>query len=140
ELEQGREQAAVPDQRVERREERDRRRRLGRRREQLDLVAQDEALAAHALDLDGNQLALGDELLAERRPSRVPRPVGTRLRGAEAVEDVPAAADAEEPVRPEARAELVPQLVLQRDVALEHLARQQSLEEVVVAAVAVAPR
>jgi hypothetical protein len=43
-------------------------------------------------------------------------------------------------VRAIARQELVPELVGQRDVAVEHLARQQSFEELVVAAVSVAPR
>ena len=64
ELEQRREERAVPHQRIERREKRDGRRRLRRRWQQVDLVPQDEALPSYALDLDGNELAVLDELLA----------------------------------------------------------------------------
>src|SRR5262249_39917759 len=64
EAEQAAEQGAVPDERVERREERDGGRRLWRRLQQRDLVAQDEALAPQALDLDRDELAELDQLLA----------------------------------------------------------------------------
>src|ERR671919_1570500 len=140
ELEQRAEQIAVPDQRIERREERDRRRWLRRRFEQSDLVAEDEALAAHALDLDGNEVAVLDELLAERGSARMPRPPRVGLRGAEAAEDVSSAADAEQGVRAVARVELVAQLFWQRDISPKQLRREQSLEEVVVPTVAVASR
>ena len=64
EVEQAPEQGAVPDQRIERGEERDRGRRLRRRLQQLDVLAEDEALAAHALDLDRERA---------RRARRAPR-------------------------------------------------------------------
>ena len=54
------------------------------------------------------------------------------LRGADAAEDVAAAADAEQAVRAEARLELVPQLLRQRHVVREQLRREQPLEQVVV--------
>src|SRR5687768_7813215 len=140
ELEQRTEEAAVPDQRIERREERNRGRRLRRRFEQSDLVAEDEALAAHALDLDGNEVAVLNELIAERGSARMPRPPRVGLRGAEAAEDVSSAADAEQAVRAVARVELVAQLFWQRDISPKQLRREQSLEEVVVPTVAVASR
>ena len=61
------------------------------------------------------------------------------LRRAQPVEDVSAATDPEEAVRPVARVELVPKLLLQRHVAFEHVRGQQPLEQVVVAAVALPP-
>ena len=63
-----------------------------------------------------------------------------RLGGTDAAEDASAAADAEESVSAVAREELVPELLSQRDAAREHVGRKQPLEEVVVAAVAVASR
>src|SRR5919108_1194237 len=123
EVEQGPEEAAVPDQWIERWEKRDGRGRLTRRYEQLDLRAQDEALAAHALDFDRDQLAVLDELLAQRGPSRMARTVRARLRGTEAAEDVSTAADAEEAVRAIPRKELVPKLCPQRDFVLEQVVR-----------------
>jgi hypothetical protein len=114
ESEQRSQERAVPDERVERREERDGRRRLRRRVEKSDLVAENEPLAADALDVDRNQLAALDELLAEVRSARMVRPARVRLRRAEAAEDVPAAADAEQAVRAVAREELVAELFAQR--------------------------
>ena len=66
ELEQGSEQGPVPHDRIERRQECDRGRRLRGSLQQSDLVLEDEPLPAHAFDLDGNELAVVDELLAQR--------------------------------------------------------------------------
>src|SRR5439155_15998443 len=95
-------------------------------------------LAADSLDRDGDELAVLDELLAQRRSTRMVRSLGARLRRAQAAEDISSAADAQKTVRAIPREELVPQLFPQRDLAREDLARQQSLDQVVVAAVAVA--
>ena len=103
-----------------RRRERDGGRRLRRRLQQLDVLADDEAFAAHALDLDGNELAALDQLLAERGSSRVLR---ARLRGAEAAEDVSAAADAAQTMGTVPGQELVPELFSQRQIAREHVGR-----------------
>jgi hypothetical protein len=58
--------------------------------------------------------------------------------GADAAEDV--TAHTEEAVRAVAREELVAELFLQRDLTREHVGRQQPLDDVVVASVAVASR
>ncbi len=81
ELEQGSEQRPVPDERVERRQERDRRRRLRRILQQPDLVLQDEALPAHALDRHGDELAVLDQLLAQRRSAGISGQLGSGLAG-----------------------------------------------------------
>ena len=67
-------------------------------------------------------------------------PPRIRLRRPETAEDVSAAADAEQTVRAVPGQELVPELLVQRHIAGEHVGRQQSFEEVVVPAVAVTPR
>ena len=136
EVEQLPEETAVPDQRIERGKERDGGRRFRRRFQQLDVLAEDEALAADALDLHGNELAVLDQLRAQRGSSRMVR---RWLRGAEAAEDVSTAPDAEQPVGAVAGQELVPELFLQRQIAREQVGRQQPLEEVVVPAVPVTP-
>src|SRR5690349_7331460 len=69
EAEQVAEQPAVPDHRIERREECDRGGRLRWILEQADLVTEDEPLAAHALDVDRDHVSALDELLAERVPA-----------------------------------------------------------------------
>src|SRR5206468_3290604 len=97
EVEQARKEATVPHQRIERGKERDGGRRLRRLFQQLDVLAEDKALAAHALDRDRNELAELDELLAERVPARVVRPARVGLRGAETAEGV-SGADAEQTV------------------------------------------
>ena len=92
----------------------------------------------HALDRNRNELALLDELPAQRGPTRMVRALRVRLRRANAAEDV-GAADAQKTVRAVPRQELVPELVPQRDLARDDVRRQQSLDQVVVAAVAVPP-
>ena len=69
-----------------------------------------------------------------------PGALGIWLGGADAAEDVAAAADAEEAVSAVPREELVAELLPQRDPAREHVGRKQPLEKVVVASVAVASR
>src|SRR5207247_4195081 len=120
EVEQAPKEAAVPDQRIERWKERDGGRRLRRRFQQRDVLAKGEAFAAHALDLDGNELSALDELLAQRVPPRVLR---ARLRGAETAEDVSTAANAEQTVGAVPRQELVPELFFQRQIAREQVVR-----------------
>src|SRR5262249_128425 len=90
ESEQGRKQPSVPDETVEGREEGDGGRRLRRGREQRNLVRQHVAVPANSLNLDGNERTAFDQLYAQRRATRVTRPVGGRLRRAEEVEDVAA--------------------------------------------------
>src|SRR5437870_3249379 len=70
EVEQAPKEAAVPDQRIEWGKERDGGRWLRRRFEQLHFLSEDETLAAHALDLDGNDLSELNEVLAQRGPPR----------------------------------------------------------------------
>src|SRR5436190_9231448 len=123
EVEERLEEAAVPHQRVERREERNRRRRVGRRGEELELVAKDEARPPNALDRDPDELAVADELLAQRRSPRMLGPLRRRPRGAQPTENLPGAADAQEAVRAVAREELVPELLAQRHLARERLFR-----------------
>src|SRR4029453_5289720 len=97
--EQRGEKRTVPDQRIERREERDGRRRLRRLDERLDLVTDPKPLAAHAFDGPRYQFAALDQLLAQHRSSRELRIPRVRLGGAEPAEDVSAAAGAQEAVR-----------------------------------------
>ena len=119
--------------------ERDRGRRLRRGLQQPDLVAEDEAPARHAVDLDGHELAARDELLAERvAPRMAGREPRVGLRGADPAEDVAGAGDAEQAVGAVAREELVPHLLAQRRLRGEQLLGEQPLDQVVVAAVAVA--
>ena len=66
----------------------------------------------------GTSSPLLDELLAQRGPPRLLRPLRVRLRRADAAEDV-GAADAEKAVRAVARQELVPELFPQRHLARE---------------------
>ena len=68
------------------------------------------------------------------------RELSGQARRAEAVEDPAAAAGTQETVRAVARQHLVPKLLVQRDLAGDHLLRQQPFDEVVVATVAVAAR
>ena len=100
-----------------------RRGRLRRRRQQTDFALEHESLPAHLLDLDGYELAFVDELLPQCRSARIPRRPRIRLGGADAAEDVAAAPDAEEAVSAVAREELVPELLRERDAALEHVGR-----------------
>ena len=141
ELEERPEQAAVPHQRVERRQERDGRRRLaGAPPAARPPLVRTKRLPRHALHLDRNELAPFDELLAQRVPTRALRDARVRLGRADAAEHVIRAADAEQAVGAVPREELVPELLRERDVAREDVRRQQPLEQVVVAAVAVASR
>ena len=55
---------------------------LGRRFQQLDLLTENEALAAHAFDRDGNDLPVLDQLLAQRGATRGLRQLRIRLRPA----------------------------------------------------------
>ncbi len=90
--------------------------------------------------LTGNEVAALDELLAQRGSARIAGVPRVGLRGADAAEDVSAAADAEQAVCAVARVELVAQLLAQRHVSPKQLLRQQPLEQVVVPALAVASR
>jgi len=118
-------------------EERDGRRRLRRRLEQLDVVTDDEALFAHAFDLDRHEFSQLDELLPQRVPAGV-RPV--RLRRPEMVEDALAAtARAEEPVCAIARQHLGAQLLAQGEVVRKDLGGKEPLRHVVIPVIAVAP-
>ena len=117
ELEQGSEEAPVPDQWIERGQECDGGWRLRGSFQQSDLLLQHVALAAHRLDLDGNELAVGDQLLAQCRSARMPGPPQVWFGGAEASVDVAAAADAEEAVGTVPREELVSELFPQWDAA-----------------------
>ena len=64
ELEEAPEEAAIPDDRVERGNERDGSERVRRRCQQFGVLADDEAFPADALHLDGNEVSAFDELLA----------------------------------------------------------------------------
>src|SRR5262249_56969856 len=64
EVEKSAKEGAVPDEWIERWEKCDRRRRLRRRSEQFELVAEDEAGAAYALDRDPDGFDLMHGLLA----------------------------------------------------------------------------
>ena len=103
ESEQGREQRSIPDEWVEGREECDRRRRLGRVLEQLNLVLEHVSLPANALDVDADECTALDQLRAQSRSTGMTRPLGGRLRRAETAEDVSAGAGAEQAVRAVAR-------------------------------------
>ena len=138
ELEQAPEQAAIPDDRVERGNERDGRRWARRRFQQLGLFTDDKALSADALHLDGNDVTAFDELFAQSVPSWIPGPPRVWLRGPETAEDISAAADTEQTVRAVPGQELVPELFFPREFAGEHVGREQSFEQVVVPAVPVA--
>ena len=107
EAEQRAEEAAVPDQRIEGRQERDGVRRRRRRLQQLHLVSEDEPLLSQPLDLDGDELAGFDQLLSQRVAARVVGPPAVGLRRPDAAEDVVSAADAEEAVRAVSREKLV---------------------------------
>src|SRR5204862_6713141 len=65
EVEQAREQRGVPQERVERGDERDGRRRLRRRLQKRELLGDDEALAAHALDVDRHERTGLDQLFVQ---------------------------------------------------------------------------
>src|SRR6266511_538283 len=135
--EQTREQGGVPQQRVERGDERDGGGRLRRRLQQRELLGEDEALAAHALDVDGHERAALDQL---REQLVAPRPLRGRLRRGDAVERAAGATGAEQAVGTVPRQELMPELLSLRHLLREHLDWEQPFEEVVVPAIAVAPR
>ena len=123
ELEERSEETPVPDQRIEGREECNGRRRLGRTLQESDLVPEHEPLRAHVLDVDGYELAVGDQLLTQRRSPRIPRHPRIRLRRAEAAEDVPTPSDTEEAVGAISREELVAELLLDGNITCEELGR-----------------
>ena len=100
-----------------------------RRLQQRELLGEDEALAAHALDVDGHERAELHQLLAQRVAPR-------SLRG-DAVER--GAAGAEQAMGAVPGQELVPELFSRRHLVGEQLGREQPFEEVVVPAVALAP-
>ena len=118
-------------QRVERGDERDRGGRLRRSLQQRDLLGEDQALAAHALDVDGHERALLDQLL--------PQLVALRWR-CDACERAAGTAGTEQAVGAVAGQELVPELLSLRHLVRKHLCREQPFEEVVVPQIAVAPR
>ena len=94
---------------------------------------EDEALAAHALDVDGHERAELDQLLAQLVAPRPP------IRRGDAVERAAGAAGAEQAVGAVPGQELVPELFSHRHLVREQLRREQPFEEVVVPEVAVAP-
>src|SRR5439155_10480790 len=140
EVEEAPEEVAVPNQWIERGKECDGWRRLRRRLQQLDVFLYDEALAAYALDLDGNELAVLDELLAHHVSSGVIRSLRVRFADAQTAEDVSTAGGAKQTVSSVAGQELVPELFFQRKLAREDVVRQQPFDEVVVPTVLIASR
>ena len=90
--------------------------------QQSDLLLEHEALPAHLLDFDRNELAVGDELLAQWSSAWMLRPLPVWLGETQAAEDV-CAADAEKAVRAVPRQELVSELLPQRDAAPEQVGR-----------------
>ena len=88
EPEQRPEQAPVPHERIERRQECDGRRRLRGRSSCATSSREHEALPAHALDLDRNELAPFDQLLAQCLPTRVLRKAWIGLGRPDAAEHV----------------------------------------------------
>ena len=92
---------------------------------------EDEALAAHALDVDGHERAELDQLLAQLV---APRPPRDRIRRGDAVERAAGAAGAEQAVGAVPGQELVPELFSHRHLVREQLGREQPFEEVVVPA------
>src|SRR5262245_21859132 len=139
EVEEAGEELAIPDQRVEGRGERDGRWRELRGLEQSDLVSQDEPASSNTLDVDRNELACRDQLLAQRRSSGQIRPRLVGLRRAEAGEDIAPRARPQEPMRPVTGEHFLPELLLQRNVARKDPGRYEALEKVVVAPVAISP-
>src|SRR5262249_57710177 len=112
-------------------DDRDRRRPPRRVLEEVNLLADHEALAAQAFHVDRNDVAALDELLTEDVPSRQPRiALLVRLRGAEAAEDVARAARREQAVRAVARQHLVADLLGHPDLPLEDLGRQHPLAQI----------
>ena len=91
--------------------------------QQRELLGEDEALAAHALDLDGDERAELDQLLAQLVALRRIGDAGERAAGA---------AGAEQAVGAVSGQELVPELLSLRHLVREHLGREQPFEEVVV--------
>jgi hypothetical protein len=129
--EQARQEGGVPHQRVERGDERDAGDRLRRSLQQRDLLGEDEARAAHALDVDGHKRAEFHQFLPEL--------VALRRRG-DTVERTAGPAGAEQSVGTVAGQQLVPELLPLRRLVREHLCGEQPFEEVVVPAIALAPR
>src|SRR5919201_1820433 len=123
EVEQASKEAAVPDQRIERGKECDGGGRLRWRFQQFDVLLDHEALAANTVDVDRNELAALDELVAQHRSARMLRPPRVRLRRTEPAKDVSAAADTKEAMRAVPREELVSELLRQRDRRCEQLVR-----------------
>jgi len=99
--------------------------------------ARTKRFAAHPLDVDGHERAELDQLLAQRV---APQPLRCRIRRGDAVERAAGAAGAEQAVGAVPGQELVPELFSLRHLVREQLGREQPFEEVVVPAVAVAPR
>src|SRR5262249_51893170 len=135
ESEQGAEEWAVPDQGVERGGECDGGRGLGRPFQQVDVLFDDPPLPPHALDVDGHELSVRDETVAQCRSPGMPGPPRIGLRGPESAEDV-WARDPEEAMGAVAREKLGAHLLRPWDLPCEHLGRKQPLAQVVVAAVA----
>ena len=111
-------------------------RRLRWRLEQREFLGEDEALGAHALDVDGHERGVFDELLVQRVAAH---PVRRRVRRGDAIERAAGAAGAEQPVGTIAGQELVQELLSLGHLVREHVCREQPLEQVVIPDVAVAP-
>ena len=145
EAEQAAQQLAIPGQRVQRRQEGHAG--LGQWRcppetsasaasQQAQLVTQDEAPAAHALDGHGHELAGGDQLLAQLLAGRGVGWVVRVAAGLDAVPQLPLPAFAEEAVGAIARQEAVTLLRTRIRAVGEQLGRVEALDEVEPAAVA----
>ena len=106
-------------------------RRLGWRLESAGLGARNEPRAAHSLDRDRHELASLHELGVERLAD---------VRIGDASEGASRSAGAEQAVRAVAGELLVEQLLALRDLAVDQFGGEKALDEVVVAAVPVAPR
>jgi hypothetical protein len=145
EAEQPTEQVAIPDERVERREERDAGVRMDvsavvlhvghRRLEHVDFRPDDEARPTDTLDLDRDELPGVHELRVQLASAdrADPEPVFStdRLAGCRAVPKLLAAGDAEQPVGSVSREELVAELLARPHPALQQLGRKEALDEVV---------
>ncbi len=145
--------AAVPDERVERPEERDAaiaatrwspgshlRLRLS---QQCRLTGDDEPAALHTVDLDREQRAGLDQVvegeLSSRRPHRQPVLDTELAREIRPGEELVRARGAQQPVAAVARQQLVADLFARRMPLREELRREQPLDQVVHALVAFAP-
>ena len=103
--------------------------RLRGRFQQRELLGEDQALGAHALDVDGHERTGRDQLLAQ---------FVARFRLGDAIEGAAGAAAPEQAVGAVPGQHLVQELFSLRHLVRDHLRRQQPFEQVVVPETAVA--